>query len=264
MKDTVADPRTRTFKVTIMVRNRKVAAGLPADDELLKLPRIRDLTVPELERTDRPGPLFVDADALYQDEQGHYVLKVESEQVLLRGGTASAEVARSISPVLTLRRVRVRLGQRRVRLLGYLFYELADAGGLVRSADRADLVAIVDKPDRFKDGGRALFLRERWQFRPGDLVQVRLTGAGPGRGFYVPVEAVLPEGDRHYVFVAASSGGQQYVARKVPIEIKGQHGELCRIEGEGIKEGTLVILDGAHYLVPDEPVRVLEKESLRR
>jgi len=253
MKDAVADPATRTFKVTVMIRNRKVAAELPSDPELLKLPRIGDLTVLETEKDGEPGPLFVDHKALGQDDQGYYVWKVENLQFPADAERVLAE--QTFEPVLTLKRVPVVPGERRLAILGYLYRELADAGGLQHFEPLA-----LGVPEGIEDGDRVLFVRQRWHFRPGDLVQVGLKDPGPGAGFYVPMEAILREGDQHHVFVVSGSADDNQQARKAPVQVVGAVGELRRIDGGDIQEGTRVILEGAHYLIPDEPVKVVGTE----
>jgi len=250
MKDAVADPATRTFKVTVMIRNRRVAAELPSDPELLKLPRIGDITVLETEKEGEPGPLFVDHKALCQDDQGYYVWKVENLNLPADAEQVLAE--QSFEPVLKLRRVPVVPGERRLAILGYLYRELADTGSLEHFEPLA-----LGVPEGIKDGDRVLFVRQRWQFRPGDLVRVGLKDSSPGAGFYVPMEAILREGDLHHVFVVFGSADDNQKARKVPVQVMGAVGELRCITGESIQEGTQVILEGAHYLIPDEPVKVV-------
>lgn len=240
-KDTIADPATRTFKLTILVRNRKILVDAPKDPSLLKLPRVTDLT--GLEREDPAavdGPLFVDTSALRRDEKGFFVWQVEGFRF---AGTPGPQ-----NPVVRAKRVRVVPGEKRVGVLSFVFRELVDSGGL------GAFDALIPNPSGgLQDGARMLLVRKRWMLRPGDLVPVALRPPASAPGLYVPMEAVRPEGGTHYVFVA-----DQGRARKVEVRLTGAFGELRRIEGEGVREGTLVVLEGTHYLVPEERVSVAE------
>jgi hypothetical protein len=245
-KETVADPATRTFKVTIIIQNRRVPVGLPEDRSLHHLPRVTELW-PIL--NGNPPWLGVEARALRKDAVGHWLWKVE------RTGADSDDA--EADDVLWLRRVRVKLGPRLRKFLGlYEFKELADAADL----EERDLVA-ADVPDGVKDGDRVLFVRDRWLFRPGDLVRVLLKRGGAGPGLYLPMDAIIPKAGSHYVFVLKQNSVGEAIARQVRVQLAASVGDLRRVEGEGLADGTRVILDGAHFLVDGERVKAVEERD---
>jgi len=245
VKDTIADPATRTFNLSILVRNRKVLTDPPGDPAALDLPRVKDMTAPEPLTPDAPGPLFVDVRAVCEDDRGRHVWKADNFRF--------AQAGRPFDPVLVVRRVPVALGERRVCVLDHVYRELRDTEGLtVRDA------LLWQPPEGLRDGDRVLLVRERWLLRPGSLVPVVLQLPPSGPGLYVPMEAILPEGGKHFVFTADGQALGKSRARKVEVRVTGTFGELRRIEGEGIGEGALVILSGAHYLIPEEAVSVTD------
>jgi len=245
-KDTIADPATRTFRLTILVRNRKIFIDAPKDSALLKLSHISDLT--SLEREDpaaSSGPLFVDTTALRKDAKGFYVWRVED--------FSFARTRGPFDPVLRVRKVRVTPGKRRINVLNYVYRELLNRDGL------GTLDALVpDPPEGLRDGDRVLLVRKRWMLRPGDLVPVLLQPPASQPGFFVPMEAVIPEGGKHYVFIARGADKAHARAQKTEVRLTGSFGELRRIEGPGINESALIVLEGVHYLIPDERISVVQ------
>ncbi len=257
VKDTVADPSTRTFKIKLLVRNSLVPIHVPKDPAAEDLPRISNVWPIARERQGDPdSPVGAEVSTIYRDEDTgqSYVWHVS--------GRSANERHLARDPVLLLKRVPVELGQRVVPLVGlYYFRVLQDAGGLV---PERDLVA-AGVPKGFEDGGRALLVKDRWLFRPGGLVDVSLHPEGPGAGFYVPMSAIFPDGDGAGAVFVVHEGR----AEKVRVSVGEKVGELCRIapsEAGGsslLREGADVVLDGVHYLVPGESVRVLSRESVK-
>ena len=101
-----------------------------------------------------------------------------------------------------------------------------------------------------------MLLRERWLFRPGDMVPVQLDLQGPGPGLYLPMEAIRVEGGQRFVFTVGQEGASQVALRR-PVESTGGVGELRLVQGEGLEAGVQVILEGAHYLDGGEQIRVI-------
>ena len=242
-KDPVADSATRTFRVTILVRNLKVAVGLPADPAAAQLPRISE-TWPLLDG--EPRWLGVELRAVASDERGHYLWKVEGGGARTSGDATSSSLAR-------LRKVYVELGPRARDFMGlYTYRELTNAGGL----KEGDLVAAAVPPG-VQDGDRVVLADHRRLFRPGEVVRVKLNSQGAKPGLYVPMAAIIPEAGLHHVFVAEYAGERLHVARRRAVGLTGSVGDLRRIEGNKVAEGMLVVLDGAHYLVDGETVQVV-------
>jgi len=255
MKSTAADPMTRTFKTTILVRNRRMQVHVPDDPEADKLPRTKNLWRLMLEEEGKPGPYFVEVGSLYQDDEGYFVWKAEE--------LTFQQLHADFDPVIRIRKVRVKPGQRRVPLLNvYTFRELVDAGDLNPATD----LLASKLPDGLNDGDRVFFARERWVLRPGDLVEVSIDDDAARSGFYVPTTSILQEDDKHFVFAARPNGDGVAKAEKMEVNVFQAVGEFRRIESvepDQLIEGAQVVLEGAHYLVPDEPVNVYEVREVQ-
>jgi multidrug efflux pump subunit AcrA (membrane-fusion protein) len=144
----------------------------------------------------------------------------------------------------------------------FAYRQLEDAGGLPPHSPVA-----LGVPDGFKDGQRAAYVRERWLFRPGDLVDVSFEEPGTGAGLHVPMTAVREEAGKHYVYAIDRSQPLRTVANPVEIRLLGAVGQLHRIEPVeegGLKQGGQVVLGGVHFLVPGQPVIVAEHKELPR
>ncbi len=260
-KDSIADTRTRTFTVEILTANSKVAEALPDDPETAKLHRVSRLwhliTLADLRNletlsgrktvSDTGGPVFIERSALHADGAGGWIVWHATN--LKRDQSRARQ-----SPVLELKKIPVKLGSRSGKVLElYDFQEIERPEGLGLN----DLFA-TEVPEGFEDGGKVLFARENWLLRPGDLVSVELAIQGPPPGHYVPMKAVLQQGDRHFVFVVVKDG-EATKAEKTEVTISAKVGELVRIEASGLADGKQVVLQGAHYLVDGERVRVGEE-----
>lgn len=249
-KATTADPQTRTFEVTVLVRNQRIEVPQRPD---VDLPRVHEFRVLRPLEAGRATPLFIEKQSLYRDEKGHFTWRFTDLK--------RTDLAGESEPVQKLERVDVQLGKRRMSLPGgFIFYELAETDGL--STD--DLLA-CNVPEGFESGASVLVTRLRWRFRPGDLVEVDLQRPGPGTGLYAPMQAVIAESARHHVFVVDGDG----IARRVPVELRGQAGNLWNIaplereDSELLKSGAQVVLAGAPYLQDGEAVRIIEVEEGR-
>jgi hypothetical protein len=243
LKDTVADPVTRTFKVQAMIRNYRVAPRPSAD--LAMLPRIADLTmVARLDASDPEGPLAIQDRALVTNDLGEFVWRAE------KVATPGAEAAQYI--VFQIKKVRVLAGKRSREIFGFLvIHELEDPGPLLLGDQLA-----IGVPKGVRDGGRVVYYSERWLVRPGDIVDVDLAERPVEPGFFVPVQAIYAEGDDRFVFaVEREQGGP--VASRLRVSVTDQVGELVRIEAPELGDGLEVVVEGSQYLVPGSAVQVI-------
>jgi multidrug efflux pump subunit AcrA (membrane-fusion protein) len=251
LKDTVADPNTHTFKVTIMMRNWKVPVGASPEPGEADLPSIERLFPVVRPVPGGEGPLYVRVESLDNDESSVWqAVDAESEGQPVSGA------------VLRLKKVPVELGDD-VQDVGGLFRfrELTDAGGLVEGSMTA-----LDVPPGFPDGGLAVRRAERWLCQPGDLVEVQLDAHQAEPGLYVPMRAILRGGGDYHLFVVDRSNPERAVAKKVNVRLLGAVGEWQRIEPVddlSLEEGSELILDGTHFLEPGQPVTVTQHEELR-
>jgi len=228
---------------------------VPDDPEADKLPRTENLWRLMLEEEGKPGPYFVEVGSLYQDDEGYFVWKAEE--------LTFQQLRADFDPVIRIRKVRVKPGPSRVPLLNvYTFRELVDAGDLNPATD----LLASKLPDGLKDGEKVFFARERWVLRPGDLVEVSIDDDNARSGFYVPTKSILQEDDRHFVFAARPNTDGVAKAEKMEVKVFQAVGEFRRIESvepDQLTEGSQVVLEGAHYLVPGEPVNVYEVREVQ-
>ena len=253
-KDAVADASTRTFMITLLVRNREIEAGLPADLDDKGAYRTTGLWNLESEfDNDRP-PYFIDVEALHQDAEGYFVWKAE--------GLSLANLDGEFDPLFTVKKVRVKPSNRRLQYLQIItVQELLDIGDL---DPKADLIT-SQLPAAVQDGDSVFLSRKRWLLRPGELVKVDLRGGQIPAGFYVPAQAIIKEGSGYHVFVVSEQANGAAQAKKVDVRPGDTIGTFQGIapatEGE-LTEGVKLIVDGAHYLRDGDAVNAfLEAEQ---
>lgn len=239
-KGSVADAATRTFMVTLLVRNRLIEVGVPEDLKGTSFHRTNDIMKVEMDDYDGQTIYLAEQSSIHRDNEGHFLWKVE--------GLSAADLYTDFNPVFTVRKVRIKLGKRVIRLLqSYTYREIEDLGGL---NPESDLVTgtISDTP---KEGETVFFSRKQWLMRPGELVHVDTTGGKVTGGFYVPVQAIIEDDGGQYVFLVKEEGTGDERAQKVEVIASASLDNFRRIEphqGQVLKEGMKLIVSGAHYL----------------
>ena len=250
LKDTVADAATRTFMITLLVRNRREKVGRP--DQL------PDGAVPTnlvggliTEHADGEPPFFVDGASLHEDAEGHYVWRAD--------GLRAENLFESSIPAFQVSKHRVKLG---ARVLPYVqvftFYEVQDAGDL----DVANDLLTGRLPESTKDGDTVFLERERWFLRPGQLVHVDIRRGGTGPGLYVPMHAIAENAQGTFVFVVKAGEEGTERAEEVEVSVGEVFGDFRRVEPlqEGaLAAGARVVFDGAHYLVSGQAVNAFDQ-----
>ena len=246
-KDSVADPATRTFEVTLMLRNRKIPVKLPENADIPDLPRIEGIYTLQKKDFHDQGPWYIMTDCLYRDDEGYYAMKVS-------GGGNGAE----IEPVVTLEKVRIKAGEDRRNLIGiFVLREIEDVGKL----NRDDLLA-AGVPPGVKHDDRVLLLRERWMFRPGDVVNVELEKEKGAEGFYVPMIAVVKDENAEYVHAVQNISGNRGTILRIDVETGKSIGDHQRIRSDELKSGMKILVKGTHYVEDGEEVRIVEPGEL--
>jgi multidrug efflux pump subunit AcrA (membrane-fusion protein) len=250
LKDTFADQATRTFLVTLLVRNRRITVGVPDELREKKVATCRNLWKLDQPQVGSDDNYYAEVDAIQKDDAGHFVWKVEN--------LTQQQLYEDFDPVLTVKKVRVTPGEGRVPILQvFTFRELIEIGEL----DPATDVIVGDITGQVEDGGNIVLVRERWQLRPGDIVRVGLKGEETAEGYYVPSDAIQFDGQNHYVCVAQASGSAHQTVR-VTIEPGQTVGKLQRIDG-ALEAGLKVIVEGAHYLQVGEKVNPIEEMGVQ-
>ena len=264
-KATVADATTRTFLVTLLIRNAKLTEGLPDDFDPARDIRTRSIAPLFSEAANEGPPYYAWESSLLREGAEYFVLRVKGVQ---KGHPES-----QIPTRLEVERVRVVPGEKRISLLSVVtLRELKDLGELDPEKDllasdfqsmNGTRLETAQMLDRLAQVEHMHYVRERWRLRPGDVVQAELNPAPVPRGLYVPMDAIVreePQSNQGSLFVVDGSG-EGTVARKVKVKLQGPNvGTLVRIEAlepQALGAGTRVVASGAHYLADGESVRVV-------
>lgn len=257
--DPVADPLTRTFTITLLVLNRKLAQN--ADSEITAFTdqswRLDFQFLPGAEK----GMLFVAEQALLEDEEGHYLwmlTNVTVESGLPPGGE------------LKVRKLRVQLGERKLPFLGNWMFQqvIVDDPEFEPSKNMVAgrLTVKEGTPEEWDGDTLQVDSGGQWMLRPGDLVNVNLSVEEAKQGYFVSMDAIVREDQNSYLFVV-DGAGETATAKRIPVrlaDMASPHSTsgLRRIEPvEGASfEGLQLITEGAHYLVDGEPIKAVAAE----
>ena len=238
-KSAVADPRTRTFRIDLIVRNERrhvdqldpALRGLPVIDEYL--PVVRRYRGEE-------GPLFVHTDSVLREGGRTFVLR-------LRGVSFGTNAERGATGGHQPEKVEVELTNDYMTVIRWNFRGVREGSDL----EEGDFLIVGPHPS-YMDG--VAVGRPQWLFRPGDLVPVEFALSGPPPGFYVPLRAIVSTAGQPGVFLVENDR-----ARLVDVAVHETSEELQRITGDAIAAGTRVVVGGAHYLSDGQPVTVVDQ-----
>ena len=247
LKSTTADASTRTFTVTLITRNQRIAVNPPDDAAAYDLPRIENtLPVMQVDPSDATS-LWVDGPrCLRSDQKGAFVWKIE--------GLAGVEAINAARPIYPVRKVYVTTTGRRYNLQNlYILNELDDAGGL---ADNQPLMA--DPPEGLADGDQIAIIPMDWALRPGALVQVQFRRDEVPPGYYVPFPAVMPTvDDGGFIMVVDTDTN---TARKIPVRLGPTVNDRRRIESDELTDGLKVVVEGINYIQDGEAVSIVSRK----
>ncbi len=257
-KAALADDSTRTFLVTLLIRNRQMQYGMPEEFDADRDVRTRDVGRIFVKHEQGRPRYYVRESGLYRDETGEYVWRVNENVQRIPEGDRPYQ--------LEVEQVRVKSGSERMAFLSVaVFRELEDIGELNPAADAiiGSVLTMAGRPltpeeatQRLTDKGMVYWTRERWMFRPGDVAEVDLRAAPSPLGFYVPMEAlVLNPADEQDVSVFIV---QERKAIQVPVKLIGppigSQRQIEPVHPDALSEGDLVISQGVHFLIDGEAV----------
>jgi multidrug efflux pump subunit AcrA (membrane-fusion protein) len=249
--DAVADPSTRTFTITLLIRNQQVPAIVPGDVDTDTLAKTRDIWACIRGIIDDSDDYYIEQTSIHRDDQGDYLWKIVEP---------AGNSERSRSPLLTVEKVRVTAGDQQTSFLGlWTFQNVTINESETFDIDRDRVIGKLDYPGGATEltGDTVLFEREQWQFRPGDLVRIDLNEGRMRPGVYVPIDAISESSGKHYVFVVEGSDAGSKV-RKVDVSIFDGPNTRKRIEavdGSSLA-GRQIVQGGVHYLVDGESVNI--------
>ena len=276
--DAMADAQSRTFTVTLHVRNELQQETPPQSSTQMQVAhtrRIYPLTLgPIVTGDDR---LLVERSAIHSAGGEDFVWKITNR----KWGTASADGDR----LLKVERVPVRVTSEVIPFLGtwnFVTIEFADpatvdleqdlvTGELYIPPDTTDeSVAPRPVPEDWS-GNQVMLDQPRWLLRPGDVVRVALLPETMIDGFYVPMKAVREENGATFVHVIDASQ-QTPTAKRVAIVVSPRDSAadeslLLRIDAanpDELHEGMQVVVGGTHYLDDGDRVRITPATGAER
>jgi multidrug efflux pump subunit AcrA (membrane-fusion protein) len=254
LTDPVADPSTRTFTITVLMRNYLVPAAIPDSIDRTTLARTRDIWKPLRGVFGDPDRYYVEQSAIHHDAAGDYVWKIIEDDTA--GG-------RSRGPLLKVDKVRVTRGEMSDSFLGlWTFRDLTFNTPNTFDLENDRLIGELVLPEGQTEltGPMVLFEREQWLLRPGDLVRVELDESKHSPGLYVPIGAISERSGQHFVFlVDATEAGS--TVRQVEVTVSNGPDTLKRITARDdetrLTSGSRIVLGGVHYLTDGERVNVV-------
>lgn len=271
MIDPVADPQTRTFTVTLLVLNQKTSVWSPENKHLPATDRPRWLNLPFIPGA-QPGVNkngetvgYADVGAIRKDEHGSFLWRVTNME-------KHKDLPEHNRLVVT--KMHVGLGTIKLPFLGNWWFQEVIIPAAENFDPKKNIVAgnlyfhseSRENADSWV-GGEVLVDRESkwggsWMLRPGDVVKVDLSGGDKEKGYFVPMEAIVHESGKTYLFVVEPKNentGQ--MVRRIEIGIVQATditSSLQQIEeiGESL-DGLKYVTRGAHYLVEGESVVIV-------
>ena len=215
--DSVANPDSRTYTVTLHVRNHQKSqqcevAGQPA---MATTERIFPLNM---------GPIITgDERQLVEQSCLH---KIGDTTVVWRITNRKANKSTSLfDRVLHVEPIKVTCGDEVIPLLGqWKFVPVKFEDPSLVDVEH-DL--ITDRLDYGKNqpddtdswSPRSVLIRRKdWTLRPGDVVQVGMAGSA-SQGYFVPMKAVLNDNGTTYLYVVERSKGNPPIARRIKVSV---------------------------------------------
>lgn len=263
--DSVAEPNSRTYTVTLQVRNKQQSIVPPTVDaeSIATTDNIFPLNLGPIITGDER--LLVEQRCLHTIGGETYVWKITNRKWNRPSDTADR--------ILTVEPVKVKASAAVIPLLGkwnFVPVEFFDDANIDL---RQDLITSqLSFPSSANDvenwkGHSVLLERTDWMLRTGDVVQVAMSNANDALGLFVPMKAVLNENGKTFLHVVEGVGTENTTARRVAIEVLSQNlvaetSVLLKVKSSelgGLKEGMQVVIGGTHYLRNGDRVRIVDR-----
>lgn len=248
--DPTADPATRTYTVTLLVRNEKVRPQIPKEYQSAPLPETTQVFRIHRGLAGAEDKMFIEEKAIFEDAQGQYLWQVKQTD----------SQAKSLGPILEVEKVRVQKGEVKMSIVNlYHFVEITLPGSGTLDP-QGFLCTEAFTPPQNWDGKSVLLNRNQWLLRPGDLVNVHLGSTDVQTGFFVPMSSIKDDPDGKAIFVVESKEGQSVLKRTL-VKVQETIGTRARIEpaeGEPFTSGIAIVSGRVHFLQDGESVQVVE------
>ena len=262
--DGVADPKERTFTVTILVANKRSIESGPHI--------LNDLTKATTDQTWRfnfqffggaeSGKHYAPIDAIHSDAEGKFVWRVTNVTVhdpLPEDRTLQVEKMRinTVGSNLSF------LGNWVLSEVEFLDTTFDPESGLIAGK----LQVVSGEPDDWV-GSEVIIEKSKgqWLLRPGDIVQVDLAKTNPTDGFFVPMDAIARKDGKNTLFLVDNSSSKT-VVRQTEVKINDTDAHLSSlIQIEAVDPDVSLVnqryvTKGTHYLRDQQPVRLVSPEN---
>ncbi len=238
-KSVVADPGTRTYKISCMGRNRILTPRGGEYQENKKPLKKSDIAM--VWDCNSRKSLMIWTRSILKDQQGYYAWALKKVKL----GDEKLRPQKCI-----VQRVRFELGDKCQSFVEKDYREILNAKDL-----EVKMVTLRSDFPNLTDGLEVEYLPMDWMIRPGDLVQVLFDLDEYPPGVYAPVSAIMSDDQGHYIFLH-----QQNKARKLAVTVHQTFREYRRIEAKESLENQEIITMGAHYLKDQDPVIASRQE----
>ncbi len=276
--DAVADSNSRTYTVTLHIRNHKESVvhatnvnGTESNKSIARTRRIFSLDVAPVVTGGQQQ--LIEQSCLQKIGEQTVVWKITNR----KANQASDPKDR----VLMVEPVKVTSGTEEITLLGqwkFVPVEFADPSAIDLENDLVTGKLVF--PEETIDNSindlstavdpwapRAVMLeQQRWALRAGDVVQVVSSDGSLQRGHYIPMKAVMNENGKAFVHVVERNDHGEQVARRVGVQVQNQSvfsEDTIRVQvlpllEDGLVDGMQVVIGGSHYLTDGARVNVVE------
>ncbi len=278
--DTLADINTRTFTVSLHVRNQTETESNNSvePDGVARTKDIYPLNLGPIVTGD--SRLLVEQNAIHQIKGENYVWKVTNRDWSKLSNAANRE--------LIVQRLKVEVASDVIPFLGsWNFVAIKFEDPAVVNLDQ-DLITgklfFNNADDKSSTnlslenwrGDRVSIEQTRWMLRAGDTVRVALIPESSAQGFYVPMKAVRRENGKTFIHVVDETQDPQAdstaTASRVMINVMSDDSvsdDILQLriesatEGE-LQEGSRIVVGGTHYLNDGDQVRIVPSAGKTR
>ncbi len=277
--DAVADPNSRTYTVTLHIRNHRESvtqsvSKSPIVENIAHTQRIFSLDMAAV-ITGGQQPL-IERSCLHQIGEDTVVWKIINRKI----DQASDPGER----VLTVEPVKVTVGTEEIMLLGqwkFVPVSFAQPSAVDLKNDlvtgklifpTGNLVGPSNENSERLDpwARRSVILeQQRWVLRTGDVVQVVKSGGNIRQGHFIPMRAILDDFGKTFLHIVETDKQGEAVCRRVEVEVQNRSSlsensisvEVVPIVADELIDGMQVVIGGSHYLEKGDRVKVVKGES---
>jgi hypothetical protein len=180
---------------------------------------------------ENPLPLSVPKATMKNDNKGFYVWRAKGQRVMQPNKPLNNEFQVEKVYIVPVDEIKIMAFENKL-------VKLSNPGTL-REYD----VLLVDIPIDLKDGDFVSKIAKRFLFRPGDVVTISIpVMARPG--FYVPKTSVVAHWlNKQIIFIVENN-----IAKRIEVDITGEHKNLYRITAKELAEGMHVAIIPEKYL----------------